>query len=465
MARLVIISNRISSPREKQARAGGLAVALREALKQRGGLWLGWSGEVVPNPAGTAHVISAGNVDYATIDFSPDEHRKFYVDFANSTLWPIFHYRMGLIDFSPEALDGYMMVNRRFAESLLPLLQPGDLIWVHDYHFLPLAAELRRLGIRNRIGYFHHIPFPAPEVAIALPRHEMLIGALAQYDLVGFQTPTDAKAFVDYLALEAPDHSSGPDGRQHAFNRDFRVQAFPIGIDTEGFAKLGELASKNAETHRLVESLVGRKLVIGVDRLDYSKGIPQRLRAFGMLLAKHPEHHRRVTYMQIAPVSRGEVSQYRKLRNELERLTGHINGRFTEYDWAPVRYLNKSVPRNTLAGFYRHAAIGLVTPLRDGMNLVAKEYVAAQNPMDPGVLVLSRFAGAARELQGALAVNPHDPEQIADAIDQALTMPREERIERWQGMMAVLRSNTIEHWRESYLTALRDAKINLDLVS
>lgn len=463
MARLVVVSNRVAMPRERLSRAGGLAVALREALQSQGGLWFGWSGEVneqatAPDRLAPRHARQ-GRVEYAVLDLTPEEHRQFYLEFANATLWPLCHYRLGLINFNRASWEGYLAVNAHFAEQLVPLLRPDDVIWIHDYHFIPLAAELRRRGVRNRIGFFLHIPFPAPEVLAALPGHERLVRDLCAYDLIGFQTIGDVRALSEYILHEAGGTVSGDldgaDGRITAYGRSLRIGAFPIGIDTEDFVRMAIAGAGSAETRRLTESLVGRSLVIGVDRLDYSKGIPQRFEAFHHLLGARPEHRGKVTFMQIAPISRGEVAQYRKLRNELDGLTGRINGKFAEFDWVPVRYLNKAFSRETLAGFYRHARVGFVTPLRDGMNLVAKEYVASQDPDDPGVLVLSRFAGAAREMQGALIVNPYDTEALAEALDRALTMPRDERRSRWESMMAVLRANTITHWRENFLSQLR----------
>lgn len=454
LARLVVVSNRVAMPRERLSRAGGLAVALREALQAQGGLWFGWSGEVSEQAAAEPRHARQGRVDYAVLDLTPDEHRQFYLEFANATLWPLCHYRLGLINFNRASWEGYLAVNARFADAMVSLLKPDDVIWVHDYHFIPLAAELRRRGVQNRIGFFLHIPFPAPEVLAALPGHERLMRDLCAYDLIGFQTAGDVRALTEYILHEAQG-SVAADGRISAYGRELRIGAFPIGIDTESFVRMATAGVGSTETQRLSESLVGRDLVIGVDRLDYSKGIPQRFEAFHHLLASRPEHRGKVTFMQIAPISRGEVAQYRRLRNELDALTGRINGKFAEFDWVPVRYLNRAFARESLAGFYRHARVGFVTPLRDGMNLVAKEYVASQDPENPGVLVLSRFAGAAREMQGALIVNPYDTEALAEALDRALTMPLDERRSRWEQMMAVLRSNTITHWRETFLSQLK----------
>ncbi len=453
MARLVIVSNRVAAPRDKAARAGGVAVALREALAKRGGLWFGWSGQVAEGPAGAPHIAQSGKVTVATVDLTSEDYREFYLGFANGMLWPIFHYRPGMFHFQRGAFDGYMRVNQAFAKHLAALLQPDDLIWVHDYHFIPLAAELRRLGHANRIGFFLHIPFPVPELLVALPGYRRLLGDLCAYDLVGVQTESDARALLRGYTEEATGFAVGGD-HVEAAGRRTRVAVFPIGIATEQFAALAEKSATGPETARLRDSLGGRSLVIGVDRLDYSKGLTNRFEAFQELLHRRPEHRSKVTFLQIAPISRGEVAQYRSLRRELESLAGRINGKYAAFDWTPVRYLNTSFRRDVLAGFYRFARVGLVTPTRDGMNLVAKEFVAAQPPADPGVLVLSRFAGAASELGAALIVNPYDVEELADALHNALTMPLDERRARWSTMMEALRVNTIAAWRERYLEAL-----------
>jgi trehalose 6-phosphate synthase len=453
LARLVVVSNRVMLPRERLSRAGGLAVALREALQRQGGIWFGWSGEVADRPDPMPRLTRSGKTTYATLDLSPVDHQAYYLGYANSTLWPLCHYRLGLIDFRREQYEGYRHVNSRFAHSLVPLLRPDDVIWVHDYHFLPFAADLRRANVSNRIGFFLHIPFPPPELFSALPSHRELVRDMCSYDLIGFQTEADLHAFTRYIIDEAGGVVY-PDGTFEAFGLKSRAAAFPIGIDTEAFAEAARLAASSPETTRLKESLVGRELVIGVDRLDYSKGLPKKVEAFGELLGRWPEHRNQVTFMQIAPMSRGEVAQYRTLRRDIEGGAGRLNGKFAEFDWVPVRYLNRSFARPTLAGFYRAAKVGFVTPFRDGMNLVAKEYVAAQDPDDPGVLVLSRFAGAARELRAAVMVNPFDVDAMAEGLHQALTMPLDERRSRHAAMMETLRSNTIASWRERFLADL-----------
>jgi trehalose 6-phosphate synthase len=453
MSRLIVVSSRVALPGGKSDRAGGLETALREALGPGEGLWFGWSGEFCQAPVVEPEIVQSGPTTYATIDLPESDYRDFYAGFANGTLWPLFHYRISLSHFSRKAFEGYLRVNAEFARHLAKLIRPKDRIWVHDYHFIPLAAALRRLGVRNRIGFFLHIPFPAPELLLALPVHRRLIADLCAYDLLGFQTEDNARAFKRYVAEEAGAKLLGHHDVE-AFGQRTTVDVFPVSIDTASFVELAEEAVHGREARRLRDSLANRSLVIGVDRLDYSKGIPNRLHAFQELLSRWPQHRSRVTFMQIAPVSRAELAQYRALRHEIEALAGRVNGKFSEFDWTPVRYLNKSFPRDVLAGFYRTAQVGLITPIRDGMNLVAKEYVAAQDPANPGVLILSCFAGAARELSEALIVNPHDTDEMAAALHRALSMSLDERIARWTAMMKVLSRYTISAWRDRFLEAL-----------
>jgi len=445
LARLVVVSNRVASPSARQTRAGGLAVAMREALDHHGGIWFGWSGDIAKETASEPRIREVGKVTYATVDLGQQDHDQYYLGYANATLWPLLHFRLGLIEYHNAEFEAYQRVNATFARLLKPLLRPGDRIWVHDYHLIPLASELRKLGVTEAIGFFLHTPFPPIEVFRALPHYRTLLAGFADYDLVGFQTEEAVASFrsIDFLGPR----TAGP-----------RAGAFPIGIDTKTFVQLAERADNSVNARRLTDSLGGRQLVLGVDRLDYSKGIPNRFDAICRLLETAPEWRGKFSYLQITPHSRGEVGPYRELRRELESAAGRINGRFAEFDWTPIRYLNRSFPRTALAAFYRQAAVALVTPFRDGMNLVAKEYVAAQNPEDPGVLVLSSLAGAAHELKSALQVNPLDIDELAQAIRHALSMPLEERRQRWQAMMQVITANTISTWRESFLDALGAAR-------
>ncbi|HEX7814285.1 alpha,alpha-trehalose-phosphate synthase (UDP-forming) [Dyella sp.] len=452
MSRLIVVSNRVAMP--NQTATGGLASAMRDALRERGGLWFGWSGKTGKHTAGELHRLKDGPVEYATIDLSKDDHDHFYDGYANRTLWPLLHYRPDLVDYNRGHLDGYLRVNTLFAERLVELIEPGDLIWINDYHLIPLASMLRERGVRNRIGFFLHTPLPAAGLLIALPHHRELLETLSSYDLIGLHTARDLRALEDYFLHEA--HAvMRPGHRMRAENgRIFRAGVFPIGIDTKQVADMARHSIDQEEVRQLSASLDGRALIIGVDRLDYSKGLPERFHAYERLLERASDFHRKVTFLQIAPPSRTTVPEYRQIRRDLERSAGHINGVYAAPDWVPIRYVNNSFPHSVLSGYYRVARVGLITPLRDGMNLVAKEYVASQNPKDPGVLVLSRFAGAAQELTQALLVNPADTEEVTDALERALKMPLKERRNRWHAMMETLQQQDITAWRISFLDAL-----------
>ncbi len=452
--RLVVVSNRVPDVKGGKVQAGGLAVALEEALQQDGGIWFGWSGKVATGPQRKEpERTEVGPVSYVTMDLSRKDYNEYYNGFANRTLWPLFHYRIDLAAFNRAHQSRYQQVNELFAANLEPHLLPEDLIWVHDYHLIPLGDCLRRRGHTQTMGIFLHTPFPAMEVLTALPAHRTLVMALAAYDLIGFQTENDMRAFADYIVHEKEGKVTKA-GRVEAFGRTFRIGVFPIGISPEHFEgpianpKLVNWARQMKEQHDHASWL------IGVDRLDYSKGIRHRFRAYERLLERYPGYQRQVAYFQITPPSRGEVAEYKDIRHELEAMAGHINGRFADIDWMPINYINKSYNRERLTLFYRASQIGLVTPLRDGMNLVAKEYVASQNPSDPGVLVLSRFAGAARELDAALIVNPYDIDGMADAIAQGLEMSLDERRDRWDAMMKIIRRNNLETWRDGFLKKL-----------
>ncbi|MDQ3288151.1 MAG: alpha,alpha-trehalose-phosphate synthase (UDP-forming) [Pseudomonadota bacterium] len=455
MSRVVVVSNRVALP--GQPRAGGLAVAVEAALEESGGLWFGWSGRIDPERSGHVREETSGNVDYITIDLSQQDHDDYYNGFANRTLWPLLHFRVDLVDYSRATYAAYQRVNALFAEKLSVLLREDDLVWIHDYHLIPLAALLRERGVRCRMGFYLHVPMPSSDLLAALPQHKQLFEGLSAYDLVGFQTERDLERFQDYVRLFGRGKVAGDGILETPAGRRLCAGAFPISIDTAHIAEQAELAIDKPSVQRLAASLSGRKLAIGVDRLDYSKGLPERFRAFERYLKQYPDQRGRLTYLQIAPVSRGEVLEYQDLRSELEQLSGHINGTHADPDWTPMRYVNQNYPHATLTGFYRLADVALVTPLRDGMNLVAKEYVAAQDPEDPGVLILSSFAGAARELDGAWLVNPYDLDGVAAAIAAAAVMPLEERRERWQTMMTHLLTHDIARWRHDYLDALSNS--------
>jgi len=451
-SRLVIVSNRVATG--KRTAAGGLAVALRDALAASGGLWFGWSGRTVElADLEQPHIAHRDGITYATVDLTTADYNDYYKGFSNRTLWPLFHYRIDLTTFERGFHVGYIRVNAQFAAALAKLLRADDVVWVHDYHLIAVGRELRRRGAAQRLGFFLHIPFPATEVLLTLPTHRELVEALFAYDLVGFQAPSDLRAFRDYVMAEARGRVF-EDGRVSAFGRTIRADVFPIGIDAAEFATLADAPEAERYRQRMIKSVGNGAVIVGVDRLDYTKGLIERFAAFEALLMAYPDNRGHVSLLQIAPPSRSDVPEYVRLRRELEAAEGRINGRFAEFDWVPIRYLNRPFNRRVLAALYRASRIGLVTPFRDGMNLVAKEYVAAQAEESPGVLVLSRFAGAAQQLDGALIVNPYDLQGVADAIQTGLKMDVEERQRRWRGMMEGLRRHDLRAWRERFVAAL-----------
>jgi trehalose 6-phosphate synthase len=465
LAQLVVVSNRVSVPTgDGLKRAGGLEVALRPALAKSGGTWLGWSGKVADESEIETRRIKNKNVNYVVTDLSKEDYQEYYNGFANRVLWPILHYRLDLAEFARRDLGGYFRVNAHFANELSKLLEDDDWIWVHDYHLIPIADALRRRGHSNRIGFFLHVPLPSPEVLMSLPNHEQLMPLLLQYDLVGFQTDADAGNFVRYLIAESGHlrrdlrvfESSDKHITITLNGQRTRIGSFPVGIDPRAFQRLARRSIRAPMVQELIAGLGGRALVIGVDRLDYSKGLIQRLDAFDTFLGNHPEWLGKVTYLQITPKNRSEIPEYAELEQAMSAAAGRVNGKYGEASWTPIRYVNRVYGRSALAGFYRAARVGLVTPLRDGMNLVAKEYVAAQDPEDPGVLILSRFAGAAIELKRALLVNPYDPESVAGAIAEALAMSLEERRERHAALLATVLEHDVDRWQKEYLAALRE---------
>ncbi|MEO0451710.1 MAG: trehalose-6-phosphate synthase [Pseudomonadota bacterium] len=451
MGRLIAISNRTAA--DPGARAGGLAVAVWESLKSTGGVWFGWSGDIVEQSTRSLRTLKDDGVEFVLTDLSQHEHDQYYLQYANSVLWPVFHYRIDLASFDSDAFEVYASVNQRIANMVAERLRDGDSVWVHDYHFLLMGDSLRRAGWDGPIGFFLHIPFPPPEVFRALPEHLWIARAMCNYSVIGFQSEQDRSNFTRYL-IEDCKAKVLEDGRLEVFATTVKIEAYPIGIDAKGFEAAARTQKAEQAAERIGRFLGGRSLVIGVDRMDYSKGLPERFEAVGRLFDDYPESHGTVSVTQIAPPSRSKVEEYRELRQSLDRLAGRINGDYGDLDWIPLRYLARSYDREELAGLFRIARVGLVTPLRDGMNLVCKEFVMAQNEDDPGVLVLSEFAGAAEQLKAALLVNPHDTRKLAEVIHLALTMPLEERQERWRALRDVVMEQDITWWRKNFLKDL-----------
>ena len=400
----------------------------------------------------------AGGVTTATIDLSKRDVEDYYNGYANSTLWPLFHYRLDLTEYERDTAMGYERVNERFAESVSALIEPGDLVWVHDYHLIPLGERLRERGFTNRMGFFLHIPWPPTRLFVSLPFHERLVRTMLEYDLVGFQTDEWRESFLHYCREELGAEVDDASGQVTLGDRSVLVRSYPIGIDWDHFHKQGITGEARQAEQRLLSSTRHRTAMIGVDRLDYSKGLPERLDGIGRFFDRYPESVRELVYIQIAPPSREDVAEYRHIRAVLEQKAGQINGARSEVDLVPVRYVNRGYSHAELFGFYRASKIGLVTPLRDGMNLVAKEYVAAQDPDDPGVLILSRFAGAAHQLgldvTGAVLVNPYSPDDLGHAIKQALEMELAERKDRYEAMVRSVRDENVATWTMQFCTDL-----------
>ncbi len=452
---LVVVSNRITRGKANEPMTGGLAAALLPVVEKSGAIWVGSSGRIragsQKEPLAEIEALGAGAL--AMLDLPAAHYGGYYEGFANSALWPALHSRSDLISVSHEDYVSYREVNGFMARALLRFRTPDTAFWVQDYHFLALGAELRDLGVSEPIGFFLHTPWPAHGVIAGIPHHLELIEAMLAYDLIGFQTDEDCENFQSYLGIELG--LAVRDGIVVSRYGRTRLSVFPIGIDAEKFALAAAKAATHPEVSRLRKSLNGERLAIGVDRLDYSKGLVNRISAFDRMWTMEPGLLRSVSLLQIATPSRGSIEAYGNLQNEVARLVSDVNGRHGEVDWTPVRYLNKGFGQAVLAGFYRTAQVGVVTPMHDGMNLVAKEYVAAQNPADPGVLVLSKFAGAANELDTALLVNPHDIDGMARTIATAVAMPLPERRMRYEAMMKKLRAGSIQQWFANFIEALR----------
>src|SRR5215468_1592359 len=456
---LVVVSNRVARGKANEPMTGGLAAALLPIVENSGAIWVGSSGRVRDGgqePFAEIEALGAGAL--AMLDLPAAHYGGYYEGFANSALWPAMHSRPDLIHATRDDYLSYREVNAFMARALLRFRKKDTAFWVQDYHFLALGAELRDLGVTEPIGFFLHTPWPARNVIGGVPHARELIEAMLAYDLIGFQTGEDCDNFLSAVQheLDLPVHAGV------ILSRWVRTRAalFPIGIDVDLFAQYAAKSASHPEVSRLRKSLNGERLAIGVDRLDYSKGLTNRIRAFDKMWEDQASLLRTASLLQIATPSRGAIEAYGNLQNEVAKLVSDVNGRHGEIDWTPIRYLNKGFGQAVLAGLYRTAQVGVVTPLQDGMNLVAKEYVAAQNATDPGVLVLSKFAGAANELDTALQVNPHDIEAMARTLALALSMSVAERRMRWEAMMAKLRRGTIQQWFANFVEELQATQLD-----
>ncbi len=465
--RLVVVSNRLPVVVKKvgdmwtsMPGSGGLVSALAPVLRNRGGIWIGWSGTSEANPVTIGGLLqeAARHCGYSLKPVFLDQKDKdeFYHGFANEVIWPLFHDLQSHCNFAPRYWQAYNRVSRRFSDVIMQNTRPGDFIWIHDYHLMNVAQELRSRQVTARMGFFLHIPFPPPDIYMKLPWRFPILRALLEYDLLGFQTLRDRRNFLQCVRLIAPDLAITGKGQVvtiRAGSRELRVGTFPIGIDYQDFARGGKAEAVVRKARALHEDLPGRQVLLGVDRLDYTKGICHRFEAFRNALQRFPELHHRTTLVQVVVPSREDIPKYNDLKMEMERLVGEINGQFTQSGWVPIHYIFRSLSRTELLAYYRACEIALITPLKDGMNLVAKEFCAA-TPENDSVLILSEFAGAAAQLQkGALLVNPYGVEEVAETIARAIAMPSAERRTRMRKLKRFVRDYDIFWWVDSFLRA------------
>lgn len=464
--RLIIISNRLPFVIEKdegkpylKPGSGGLTTALAPVLRDRGGVWIGWTGTEDGDDQEVVELCEKNQKQegylFSPVFLTKEEVSLYYEGFSNEILWPLFHDLQTKCHFVPEYWDAYQSVNRKFAENVKEHAQADDFIWVHDYHLMLLGQELRIMGVHQKIGFFLHIPFPPLDIFLKLPWRFQIINALLQYDLLGFQTMRDRRNFVQCvrtLIKEARLTSTRSIHLCKIGQREVRIGAFPISIDYNEFERVAASKDVERDAKLLKEANQNQRLVFSVDRLDYTKGIMYRLEAIRRFLLQHPEFHKKVRFIQLVVPSRAEILKYHQLREEINRLVGEINSQFTHDGWAPIHHIYRSFDRRELIAHYRASDVMLVTPVKDGMNLVAKEYIAS-NVVEKGVLVLSEFAGAAAELyKEALLINPYDIVGVANAIHQALVMPEKERMKRMRKMRREIKSSNIFYWVENFLS-------------
>lgn len=464
--RLVIVSNRLPVTIDKsdegyrvEPSSGGLVTALRPIIRQHNGCWVGWTGtDYQPE---IAELLASGlQSDCALVPvfLTPDERAGFYCGFCNEIIWPLFHDLQSRCNFEPDYWRRYVAVNEKFADTLASVVSPHDILWVHDYHLMLQSDCLRQRGVRTKLAYFHHIPFPPPDIFEKLPWRLEILRSLLSFDTVGFQTARDRHNFVGCVRrflYDAPVRHAGRHLLVETGEHCAVVGTFPIGIDFDEFASLAASEEGTEQARRIREDVAGRPIVLGVDRLDYTKGVPERLKAFRSLLAAHPDLRGQITLIQIVVPSREEIPEYQGLKLEVERLVSQINGAYGTSGWVPIHYLHRHLPRPELVAYYRAADIALITPLKDGMNLVAKEFCAAQVE-ENAVLILSEFAGAADQLaRGSLLVNPYDCEGVAAAIARGYHMPAAERQERMRSLRENVRKENVFWWCESFLRQSR----------
>jgi trehalose 6-phosphate synthase/phosphatase len=466
--RLIIVSNRLPVVLKKDAEgrwhmesgSGGLVTALAPVLKNRGGLWIGWPGisgeDITEIESVLRSGVSGTGFSYVPVELTEEEEDKFYRGFANEIIWPLFHDFPSYCIFDPDYWATYKAVNHKFAEVIASNITRDDFIWVHDYHLICAARELRRMTVRSKIAFFLHIPFPPLDIFVRLPWRFQILYSLLEFDLIGFQTMRDRRNFIHCVRTLLKDVAVIGKGQVVTAlqgDREVRIGTFPISIDFREFARNASTQEVAERAWYIHEDFPDKKIILGIDRLDYTKGIPERLRAFRRLLERFPDLHEKVTLMQVVVPSRRHIPRYAELKIEIEGLVGEINGQFTTSGWIPIQYIFRSLDKIELLAYYRTAEIALITPLKDGMNLVAKEFCACDIE-EKGILILSEFAGTISQLHtGALIVNPHDIDGVADAIHYGLHMDYEESQARMKKMRRSVRKYDIFWWVDSFLRA------------
>ncbi len=468
--RLVIVSNRLPIYLEKtnekyeiRQGSGGLVTALAPVLRNRGGLWIGCSLSTDFENFDSLFRDAQKNIGYnlKPVVLTSEEIKKYYYGFANEIIWPLFHDLQSRCNFDPDYWTTYQEVNKKFAHVVFQNTKKDDYIWVHDYHLMNIAQELKTLESSQKIGFFLHIPFPPLDIFLKLPWRLELLRALLEFDLIGFQTMRDRRNFIQCVRTLIKDVAIFGKGQVitiQSRDRKIKVGSFPISIDYKFFSEQTETKEVADCAWYIHENIGDRQIILGVDRLDYTKGILERLKAFEKALIKYPDLKGKVIFIQIVVPSRVDIPEYQLLRTEIEQMVGNINGRFTKYGWVPVQYIFRSINRYELIAHYRTAEIALITPLKDGMNLVAKEYCACSK--ENGVVILSEFAGASAQLQkGAIMVNPYDVETIADALYHGYTMPKQERQIRMKKLRQGIKRHDIFWWVESYIQAAFTEKL------
>ncbi|MGW8311841.1 MAG: alpha,alpha-trehalose-phosphate synthase (UDP-forming) [Desulfuromonadales bacterium] len=459
--RLPIVLNEVENQWQIKPGSGGLVTALAPLMHSNRGIWVGWPGCGPEAPIESLFESFATEHGYQLepVPLDEDEVDKYYRGFSNEALWPLFHDLLGNCNFSLDNYRTYDAVNRRFAKITADISTDDDIVWVHDYQLLLTGWYLRQLHPERPLAFFLHIPFPTPDLFRRLPWTGELLRGMLAYDLIGFQTLRDHRNFVHCVTSLMKGVVVTSRHRNHTFlryeDRLIKVGHFPISIDFRDFAERAATDAVSEAAWYLHENYEKRQLMLGIDRLDYTKGMPERFLAFERALEKYPEMRQKVSMLQVVVPSRTMVPDYIDLKGQLEQLSGRINGRFSEHGWVPLHYHYRSLDPVQLLAHYRTAEIALITPLRDGMNLVAKEYCACSID-NRGVLVLSKFAGAADQLgRHALLVNPYDIEKTADAVYQAFSMTDDERQRRMSLLRAQIKRNDVHRWLETFLTALK----------